>query len=96
VLDVLVLGALIYEHRAAAKLDLAGINKAFFQRNAFCEPGLRTRGCSGCLYVALKLTLRVCLRACFEIQEVKHSRTQVLKNAAMRTFGMRLLVLLSA
>ena len=32
---VLVLGALIYEHRAAAKLDLAGINKAFFQSNAF-------------------------------------------------------------
>jgi 4-hydroxybenzoate polyprenyltransferase len=32
---VLVLGALIYEHRAAAKLDIAGINKAFFQSNAF-------------------------------------------------------------
>jgi 4-hydroxybenzoate polyprenyltransferase len=32
---VLVLGALIYEHRAAAQLDLAGINKAFFQSNAF-------------------------------------------------------------
>jgi 4-hydroxybenzoate polyprenyltransferase len=32
---VLVLGALIYEHRAAANLDLAGINKAFFQSNAF-------------------------------------------------------------
>jgi 4-hydroxybenzoate polyprenyltransferase len=32
---VLVLAALIYEHRAAAKLDVAGINKAFFQSNAF-------------------------------------------------------------
>lgn len=28
-------GALFYEHRAAAKLDLAGINRAFFQSNAF-------------------------------------------------------------
>jgi len=32
---LLVLGALIYEHRAAARLDIAGINKAFFQSNAF-------------------------------------------------------------
>jgi len=32
---VLVLGALIYEHRAASKLDLAGINQAFFESNAF-------------------------------------------------------------
>jgi 4-hydroxybenzoate polyprenyltransferase len=32
---VLVLGALIYEHRAARKLDVAAINKAFFQSNAF-------------------------------------------------------------
>jgi len=32
---VLVLGALIYEHRAAAQLDIAGINRAFFQSNAF-------------------------------------------------------------
>jgi 4-hydroxybenzoate polyprenyltransferase len=32
---ILVLGALIYEHRAAARLDIAGINKAFFQSNAF-------------------------------------------------------------
>ena len=32
---VLVLGALIYEHRAASTLDLAGINKAFFESNAF-------------------------------------------------------------
>jgi 4-hydroxybenzoate polyprenyltransferase len=32
---VLVVGALIYEHRAAASLDVAGINRAFFQSNAF-------------------------------------------------------------
>ncbi|MGA8660349.1 MAG: UbiA-like polyprenyltransferase [Chthoniobacterales bacterium] len=32
---ILVLGALIYEHRAASALDFAGINKAFFQSNAF-------------------------------------------------------------
>ena len=32
---LLVLGALIYEHRAAARLDIAGINKAFFESNAF-------------------------------------------------------------
>jgi 4-hydroxybenzoate polyprenyltransferase len=31
----LVLGALFYEHRAAARLDVIGINKAFFQSNAF-------------------------------------------------------------
>lgn len=31
----LVAGALIYEHRSARKLDLAGINRAFFQSNAF-------------------------------------------------------------
>jgi 4-hydroxybenzoate polyprenyltransferase len=30
-----VAGALFYEHRAAASLDLAGINRAFFQSNAF-------------------------------------------------------------
>ena len=35
---VLVLGALVYEHRAASKLDLAGINKAFFESNAFVSP----------------------------------------------------------
>jgi 4-hydroxybenzoate polyprenyltransferase len=27
--------ALIYEHRSARELDLAGINRAFFQSNAF-------------------------------------------------------------
>jgi 4-hydroxybenzoate polyprenyltransferase len=31
----LVGGALVYEHRNAARLDLAGINQAFFQSNAF-------------------------------------------------------------
>ena len=30
-----VAGALIYEHRSARQLDLAGINRAFFQSNAF-------------------------------------------------------------
>lgn len=30
-----VLGALIYEHRAARRLDVAGINAAFFNSNAF-------------------------------------------------------------
>ena len=28
-------GALVFEHRSARKLDLAGINRAFFQSNAF-------------------------------------------------------------
>jgi 4-hydroxybenzoate polyprenyltransferase len=32
---VLVLGALLYEHRAASRRDVAGINRAFFQSNAF-------------------------------------------------------------
>jgi len=32
---LLVLGALLYEHRAAARLDIGGINKAFFESNAF-------------------------------------------------------------
>jgi 4-hydroxybenzoate polyprenyltransferase len=31
----LVAAALFYEHRSAARLDLAGINQAFFQSNAF-------------------------------------------------------------
>jgi 4-hydroxybenzoate polyprenyltransferase len=31
----LVVAALVYEHRSAARLDLAGINRAFFQSNAF-------------------------------------------------------------
>jgi 4-hydroxybenzoate polyprenyltransferase len=32
---VLVAGALIYEHRSAARLDVGGINQAFFTSNAF-------------------------------------------------------------
>ena len=32
---ILVAGALVYEHRSASRLDLAGINRAFFQSNAF-------------------------------------------------------------
>jgi 4-hydroxybenzoate polyprenyltransferase len=32
---LLVAGALAYEHRSARRLDLAGINRAFFQTNAF-------------------------------------------------------------
>ena len=32
---LLVAGALFYEHRSAARLDLAAINRAFFQSNAF-------------------------------------------------------------
>jgi 4-hydroxybenzoate polyprenyltransferase len=32
---VLVAGALIYEHRSAARLDVAAINRAFFTSNAF-------------------------------------------------------------
>ncbi len=31
----LIAAALVYEHRAASRLDLAGINRAFFQSNAF-------------------------------------------------------------
>ena len=31
----LVAAALFYEHKTASKLDLAGINRAFFQSNAF-------------------------------------------------------------
>ncbi len=32
---VLITGALIFEHRSAARLDVAGINRAFFTSNAF-------------------------------------------------------------
>lgn len=32
---VLVAAALVYEHRSARRLDVAGINRAFFQSNAF-------------------------------------------------------------
>ncbi len=31
----LIAAALLYEHRAASRLDLAGVNRAFFQSNAF-------------------------------------------------------------
>jgi 4-hydroxybenzoate polyprenyltransferase len=31
----LIVATLIYEHRSARRLDLAGINRAFFQSNAF-------------------------------------------------------------
>ena len=31
----LVAAALVYEHRSARQLDLAGLNRAFFQSNAF-------------------------------------------------------------
>jgi 4-hydroxybenzoate polyprenyltransferase len=31
----LIAGAIVYEHRSAARLDLAGINQAFFWSNAF-------------------------------------------------------------
>jgi 4-hydroxybenzoate polyprenyltransferase len=31
----LIAAALFYEHRAASRLDLAAINRAFFQSNAF-------------------------------------------------------------
>ena len=31
----LIAAALVYEHRAARRLDLAAINRAFFQSNAF-------------------------------------------------------------
>jgi 4-hydroxybenzoate polyprenyltransferase len=32
---LLIAGALLYEHRSAARQDLAGINRAFFESNAF-------------------------------------------------------------
>jgi 4-hydroxybenzoate polyprenyltransferase len=32
---ILVAGALLFEHRSARRLDVAGINRAFFQSNAF-------------------------------------------------------------
>ena len=32
---IVVAGALIYEHRSARALDVVGINRAFFQSNAF-------------------------------------------------------------
>jgi 4-hydroxybenzoate polyprenyltransferase len=48
----LVAGALIYEHRSAARLDVAAINRAFFSSNAFV----------GLVFVAAVFIDRVCLR----------------------------------
>ena len=33
--SLVVAAALVYEHRSARSLDIAGINRAFFQSNAF-------------------------------------------------------------
>jgi 4-hydroxybenzoate polyprenyltransferase len=49
---VLIAGALIYEHRSAAPLDLAAINRAFFVSNAFV----------GVVFFAGVFMDRVCLR----------------------------------
>ncbi len=49
---VLVAGALIYEHRSAARLDVAAINRAFFSSNAFV----------GVVFVAAIFIDQVCLR----------------------------------
>ena len=48
----LVAGALIYEHRSAARLDVAAINRAFFSSNAFV----------GVVFVAGVFIDQVCLR----------------------------------
>ena len=48
----LVAGALIYEHRSAAQLDVAAINRAFFSSNAFV----------GVVFVAGVFIDQVCLR----------------------------------
>ena len=48
----LVAGALIYEHRSAARLDVAAINRAFFSSNAFV----------GVAFVAGVFIDQVCLR----------------------------------
>ncbi len=49
---VLVAGALIYEHRSAARLDVAAINRAFFSSNAFV----------GLVFVAAIFIDQVCRR----------------------------------
>jgi 4-hydroxybenzoate polyprenyltransferase len=41
----LVAGALIYEHRSARQLDVGGINRAFFQSNAFVSVVFLTAVC---------------------------------------------------
>lgn len=38
-------GALVYEHRSASRLDLSGINRAFFQSNAFVSAVFLTAVC---------------------------------------------------
>ena len=48
----LIAGALVYEHRSAARLDVEGINRAFFASNAFV----------GVVFVAAILADRVLLR----------------------------------
>jgi 4-hydroxybenzoate polyprenyltransferase len=48
----LVAGALIYEHRSAARLDVAAINRAFFSSNAFV----------GVVFVVAVFIDQVCLR----------------------------------
>ena len=42
---LLVAAALFYEHRTAKKLDVAGINRAFFQSNAFVSAVFVTAVC---------------------------------------------------
>jgi 4-hydroxybenzoate polyprenyltransferase len=49
---LLVTVALVYEHRSAAKLDVAAINRAFFSSNAFV----------GVVFVAGVFVDQVCLR----------------------------------
>ena len=49
---LLVAVALLYEHRTAKKLDVAGINRAFFQSNAF---------------VSAVFVVAVCLDRCFHL-----------------------------
>ena len=48
---LLVAAALFYEHRTAKRLDVAGINRAFFQSNSICQRRLRRAVCwtSGCV-----------------------------------------------
>lgn len=47
---LLIAGALIYEHRSARKLDLAGINRAFFQSNAFVSVVFVTAVAADCWF----------------------------------------------
>jgi 4-hydroxybenzoate polyprenyltransferase len=45
----LIAAALVYEHRSARKLDLAGINRAFFQSNAFVSAVFLLAACADVL-----------------------------------------------